>query len=59
MSEYVYVEYPKCLYRADETVTVHSREEEDSHANDGWLTAEEFHAAPRTVDPLEVKKKKK
>lgn len=55
MSEYVYVEYPKCLYRGDETVTVRSRTEEDVCAKEGWVTADAFHA---TV-PTESKKKKK
>lgn len=69
MSEYVYVEYPKCLYRGEETVTVRSRGEEDECANEGWVTAEAFYAVPvqeiKAIDMSEIgeagatKKKKK
>lgn len=53
MNPYVYIEYPKCLYRGDDTRTVHSLEEEVQHANDGWLTAGQFHGTePKpVVDP--------
>lgn len=59
MTNYVYVEYPKCLYRDTETVTVQSREEEDLCAKDGWVTAEVFHSRAPATNTIEVKKKKK
>jgi hypothetical protein len=42
MSEYVYQEYPKCLYNGKATMTVHSSEEEQQEALNGWVTAEQF-----------------
>ena len=49
-SPYVYMEYPKCLYRDAETCTVQSEEAEMEAANDGWLTAGQFHGTePKPV----------
>jgi|CXWL01.1.fsa_nt_gi hypothetical protein len=40
---YIYLEYPKCLYRGYDTCTVQSEEAEVEAKNDGWLTAGQFH----------------
>lgn len=42
--DYVYIEYPKCLYNQDgTTMNVDNREEEDAAHEMGWATAEEYH----------------
>jgi hypothetical protein len=51
--DYVYHEYPKCLYNQDgQTLTVDNQEEEVNAAAMGWMTAEKFHASPAPVDPV-------
>lgn len=42
----MFVEYPKCLYRADETATADSAEHEKALAADGFVTVEVFRAEP-------------
>lgn len=50
--EYVFIEYPKCLYNSDGlTMEVSNREEEDEAKVFGWLTAEEYHDPHRLVVP--------
>lgn len=54
--DYVYIEYPKCLYqRSGEMVTVANAEEEALCASEGYRTAEQFHGS----DPEPDKKKRK
>ena len=56
---YAYVEYPKCLYRGSETVTVQTQEEEHAARADGWLTAAQFYQYPGAEPLPEPKKGKK
>lgn len=61
--DYVYVEYPKCLYNGvGETVMVENSSEEENAAGMGWMTAEQYHkpnadtsesGAPDVKGPLE------
>lgn len=54
MSGYVFVEYPKCLYQGDgETLVVNDREEEDSAASMGWMTAKQFNDPNRVPQKVE------
>ena len=55
----MFVEYPKCLYRGAETVTVQTQEEEHAARADGWLTAAQFYQYPDAEPLPEPKKGKK
>lgn len=53
MSEYVYQEYPKCLYqKGGGTLVVDSVEEESSAVQMGWMTAEQYHNPVIIVTPV-------
>jgi len=42
--DYVYIEYPKCLYNQDgATMTVDNAEEESAAVGMGWATAGQYH----------------
>jgi hypothetical protein len=48
MKPYMYVEYPKCLYKKSKgaeplTMTVETAKEEEQAAKAGWKTAAQFH----------------
>jgi hypothetical protein len=52
MAEYVYQEYPKCLYQSNGlTVTVASIDEELDMNELGWQTAEQFYSYTPIVHP--------
>lgn len=51
MLPYVYVEYPKCLYRKDETLTVETADEEAAAKKKGWKAAAEFHGSAPAPAP--------
>ena len=38
----MFVEFPKCLYRGDETCDVDSSEEESEKLGEGFMTVEDF-----------------
>lgn len=58
MSEYVYIEYPKCLYdKSGKMVTVETQEEEIEQSVLGYMTAEKFYAVEPTVEPEKKPKK--
>ena len=55
MSDYVYQEYPKCLYQASGlTVTVESIDDELDMSALGWMTAEQFHGTAEIPAPPEL-----
>lgn len=59
--DYIYQDYPKCLYARDgQTVTVLNAEEEALFAVDGWMTAAQYHhhASVSELEPSGEKKKK-
>lgn len=62
VTNYVYVEYPKALYRANgtewDTLTVRSADEDSAAKQDGWLEASESFCLGVPV-VREVKKGKK
>jgi hypothetical protein len=50
--DYVYQEYPKCLYHPNGlTMEVLSEEAEVAMAELGWLTADQFHASETSDAP--------
>lgn len=58
--DYVYQDYPKCLYAKDgSTVTVLNAEEEGLFTVDGWMTAAQFHASASVSEPEPSGEKKK
>lgn len=59
MTEYRYQEYPKCLYRGNDTITVCSLEEESAAIGEGWITAHTFFGYGNPPKSTEEPAKKK